>query len=960
MTDTEKLTAASMAQPVAAAADIAQAISKQDSKSALDHAKKIHQRHGTSDSERLLVNAYAVRIRALLDRDLMVESRDLLELVEKRHPQATQHFSEIRLALVAREGSLDTLVAGLNDPQLSSDLRASIETTIRQEVVDLDRLAACSALVANHPLKIGATAVVKALTAVTSGPVQDGDIALREVSHRSPLAPWKLLIWAIARLYRRDDSGCEELLNKIPPASAAGRLAPVLRALLQGQAAPTPRPESMHLVKAVLAGSQPLRDSLQSLDKAFAKKEQRALPKLIHHAVETCENACPELLPRLKQHISIRCMLLKVPAATVAGALGGPSLHDAYFWRLLARAQEIEHEIDHACSLWEEFRRHAVHEGWFKDAGPEAAALYLHMIDLLRRLADEDLEVMQEKFPYAYNGFADYYKNQPAEIQELALKSQAQWDFYFLDPERLYEKACVCQPDAEVFRLWLTHATKLRFPRVAADEVALKWHAALPADSKPLLHLMASARKRNALKKALEFLEKAEQRDSLNPEVKQARLRLWIATGLRHIRQNKPHLLEKDLDAIEQLPQAVKGDRPVLVAAMRWILASFRKDPNTSQRLDDIKQLAEDDVAATIVLRGVARACTLSDGRLIALPNVDIAKGSVELAQSLGRCCALFDDLAVPFEMTKEWESSLLALFSHGNVSPLDAGALRSLGETALRGVQNTLAFAISAAGLRLGQPHEARFLLLRARSLPERAVERRQACFAAAAEIARRQRDMDLVADIVDHHQRATDQGWASIFGGSSWADDLRMDEEQWGQVLEQEKHAQPYPSSPWDDEFSSGLLSQVLGRCQCPACQRARGKIGPRNKKPRIGRTDAAALQSSLFDDLLDTSEDEYTDEPAKIDDENLAPFGLDERPAEGLGILEELTSSNGGRMPTPQQIAKIIKKNPALGERMIAMMFNDLMSGISPMGELDDLLPPLPVGYQTRRKKTKRRRK
>ena len=88
-------------------------------------------------------------------------------------------------------------------------------------------------------------------------------------------------------------------------------------------------------------------------------------------------------------------MLAGAKVDRVTAALGGPSLKNAYFWRLLARAHEESPaalSIPLACSVWEEFRRHAVHEGWFPANGPEIATLYLHMADLWKRIPDEEME----------------------------------------------------------------------------------------------------------------------------------------------------------------------------------------------------------------------------------------------------------------------------------------------------------------------------------------------------------------------------------------------------------------------------------------------------------------------------------------------------------------------------------------------------------------------------------------
>src|SRR5256884_4340140 len=48
----------------------------------------------------------------------------------------------------------------------------------------------------------------------------------------------------------------------------------------------------------------------------------------------------------------------------------------------------------------------------------------------------------------------------------------------------------------------------------------------------------------------------------LNPEVRRARLRLLTANAVRHLSQNKVHLVELDAAALEALPQAGEVNRP--------------------------------------------------------------------------------------------------------------------------------------------------------------------------------------------------------------------------------------------------------------------------------------------------------------------------------------------------------------------------------------------------------------
>ena len=79
----------------------------------------------------------------------------------------------------------------------------------------------------------------------------------------------------------------------------------------------------------------------------------------------------------------------------VREAMSGSSLKNAYFWRLMARSLEEKKgttaSVGQACASWEEFRKHAIREGWIPANGPEVAAIYLHMADQIRHLDPDEL-----------------------------------------------------------------------------------------------------------------------------------------------------------------------------------------------------------------------------------------------------------------------------------------------------------------------------------------------------------------------------------------------------------------------------------------------------------------------------------------------------------------------------------------------------------------------------------------
>src|ERR1035438_4806175 len=416
---------------------------------AVDIAQQVHKRFGNAAAEALLVDAYVARIIELAERKLDVEARALLEQVQQRHPSSHERLREVAATLKARGGDMQALLELLADPTLPAETRAVIETRIRGVAGDPAWIARCEALPGEHPLRVAAGAVVRALEAVTSGPVAAERLALPEISRHSPLAPWKMLLRATNAFYGHQDALCEKYLAAIEPTAAAARLVPAVRAMMGQKQKLTPAAEA--LVKQAGGEFAALRATLVTLDQALDKKNQTLALQETGKAVTLCKQVCPGLLERLKQHISVRAMMAAAKADRVTSAMDGPSLKNAYFWRLLARAYEETPgdpiAIPMACSVWEEFRRHAVREKWFPASGPEMAAVYLHMADLWRRVPEHEAGRVAHRFAATFRGHGVYYAGQPAEIR--ALMPPPSPNLYYLSADALCERACEADSCAE-------------------------------------------------------------------------------------------------------------------------------------------------------------------------------------------------------------------------------------------------------------------------------------------------------------------------------------------------------------------------------------------------------------------------------------------------------------------------------------------------------------------------------
>ena len=195
------------------AARIYRLIAKRDYKSAIYEAKALYKRQPGPSSEDLLVGAYTARIRDLLEKGLVAEGKSLMQMVQNQYPSARRRMGELTSLLAVRSGNLDDLLRPLNDPGLAAEPREAIEEAVKREVTDLKSLAECGALVPDHPLRRGAQAILNGLAQVTRGPVAEDPPGLEQISHRSPLAPWKLLVRAIGAFYRREDDRCEKMLE---------------------------------------------------------------------------------------------------------------------------------------------------------------------------------------------------------------------------------------------------------------------------------------------------------------------------------------------------------------------------------------------------------------------------------------------------------------------------------------------------------------------------------------------------------------------------------------------------------------------------------------------------------------------------------------------------------------------------------------------------------------------------
>ncbi len=141
--------------------------------------------------------------------------------------------------------------------------------------------------------------------------------------------------------------------------------------------------------------------------------------------------------------------------------------------------------------------------------------------------------------------------------------------------------------------------------------------------------------------------------------------------------------------------------------------------------------------------------------------------------------------------------------------------ALMALGEAAILQGLDKDGLRHRRGRLGAGRGRQARFLYLRARYAAVGGDEQRASCLAAASELARRQRDTDLLNLIGEFRDEEMD--WLD---GPPDAKSTNISAEEIAGVVEREARDRGYPKSPpYRRQSDSG--------CQCPACQAERGEL-------------------------------------------------------------------------------------------------------------------------------------
>jgi hypothetical protein len=140
--------------------------------------------------------------------------------------------------------------------------------------------------------------------------------------------------------------------------------------------------EAQILISFLFGDCKALRAALKRFEEDFDIEPPKKVIAIVRTAIEQCRRTRPDLLEDLKQRISLRFLAHGIDPLIQKELFGFAPLKNARYWRMAALLAESGGDVRFARSAWEEFRLHAIREGWFVSESVIEAALLLHMASL--------------------------------------------------------------------------------------------------------------------------------------------------------------------------------------------------------------------------------------------------------------------------------------------------------------------------------------------------------------------------------------------------------------------------------------------------------------------------------------------------------------------------------------------------------------------------------------------------
>ncbi len=512
------------------------AIQKDKSQLAVDLAKKyVKENPDQSDGESLLAQAYQLRIKKLLEAGLVDEAKSLVDTAKSKCPNHIHMFNDIRRRTYhfpLTPDEVEDIVVTLSTSE-SNEQTQHLSKLLGEGLSNPAFIADCSKLPNDHPLKKEALVVQKAFEAVTGNHSEfeqrQNLQQLSSVSRKSPLANWCLFIRALDAYHQQNDQLCIELLSRIPEHTTLAQVKSILQSKIN------------HVTKPDGLSSRPTRELWKALTPESRDKQLQDIVDVIQKGQT---RVLKTRIEQLFQSHWVNTPFLKREAARfIFQRLVYEDVFDQSVLKILAEKMREAHKT----------RGELYYNLTFFDSTgrmiPSGAFFYLNLI--LKELG-ELLNAKESALIYARAGKFAQLMEEEDQIDPFPFfmrKKKKVVDHS--ESIQFYQKARRFHPLPEYFAPLISLMEEDGRSTKEIEEVLHEWSDANPTDCTPLIHLFEKAEERNALQKALKFLEQAENIDPLNTKVREARQRLVWRNIQKHLKQKKAHLVEKDLQQIE-------------------------------------------------------------------------------------------------------------------------------------------------------------------------------------------------------------------------------------------------------------------------------------------------------------------------------------------------------------------------------------------------------------------------
>lgn len=670
-------------------ATIQREIERDKSENALDLAKRYMKENPGPEAEALLADAYRLRISKLQQSKLVQDAKNLIETAKNKCPNHKELFDSLQQETYhfpLSRTEVESIARLLESQTLTDDVASRYADILSKGLGNPAHLAECSLLPDDSPLKKEAILIRGAFKAVASdAPEEEQAQRLRDlslVSRRSPLAPWCMFIRALDAFHRRDDDDALRLLERIPNHSTLS----FAKIVLQSKITEAPKPEKL------------ATRSTRELWKSFLPETLTSLLDDTHIAIQ--QNRPQQLIGLIQRLFDTRWEL---PPFVVREIV-------RYFYRLFTREGIYNTKaialIKNAMQPYfgEKTRLYydlILYEEFIYDDIPD---LRKNTYDIFKKYSDQ-LNPKQSAAIWARAG------KKATKLEEIDAGSSPFMYFgrKFKDSIyeysiAFYEKAIDLHPLPRYFAPLVSLLKKDdRKPR-EIEEVLHKWHITNPHDVSPLIQLFENTEKRNTLTKSLKYLEQAEQLDRLNPQVRNARHRLVWRLIQQHLRQGKPHLVERDLRQIDRTD--LTPDKKALFDAVERLLAILRDEPDPGAGEDA-------SLFSDIVLRHLDCRLELKlNKRLPALIDIETPR-QLEAYYNFEDALISVGDLP---DLPKKWVDRLPDWIT--KMESISDDLLLRISKTILNHGTKSIVISATGRGLKEDGPRLHEFLYYRSRAL--------------------------------------------------------------------------------------------------------------------------------------------------------------------------------------------------------------------------------------------------